>query len=292
MTLYARRQARQAVPLNFRPQKTTAHRPETIGEKILVGGLVVFLLLFLVTPLLALLAQSLLDRQGNLTLAYYQALPELRRGSFLFISPLTAMRNSLFFALFTVLVAGSLGLISAQMLSRPGRLTRWLEPVFMLPLGASAVTLGFGYVVTFSGRQGSPYLILAAHALVAFPFVVRSLLPVIQAIRPNLREAAAVLGAAPGRVWREIDLPIIGRALLVAAMFAFTVSMGEFGASSFVARANSEFATMPVAIARYLGQPGALNFGQAMAMSTVLMVVTAAGFVAIERFRYGDIGEF
>lgn len=292
MTLYARRQTAQIVPLDFRPQKTTARRPETSSEKLLVGGLVIFLFLFLVTPLLALVAQSLLNRQGDLTLAYYQALPELRRGSFLFISPLAAMRNSLFFALFTVLAAGSLGLISARMLTRPERITRWFEPVFMLPLGVSAVTLGFGYVVTFSRWQGSPYLILAAHALVAFPFVVRSLLPVMQAIRPNLREAAAVLGATPGRVWREIDLPIIGRALLVAAMFAFTVSMGEFGASSFVARANSEFATMPVAIARYLGQPGALNFGQAMAMSTLLMLVTAAGFIAIERFRYGDIGEF
>jgi thiamine transport system permease protein len=124
------------------------------------------------------------------------------------------------------------------------------------------------------------------------PFVVRSLLPVLQSIRPSLREAAAVMGASPAQVWREVDLPIVGRALLVAAVFAFTVSMGEFGATSFIVRPNSGFLTMPIAIQRFLGHPGALNFGQALAMSTILMSVCAAGFLAIERFRYADVGEF
>ena len=101
-----------------------------------------------------------------------------------------------------------------------------------------------------------------------------------------------MLGASPRRVWREVDLPIVGRALLVASVFAFTVSMGEFGATSFIVRPNSGYLTIPIAIERFLGQPGALNFGQALAMSTILMLVTAVGFIAIERFRYADIGEF
>jgi len=121
---------------------------------------------------------------------------------------------------------------------------------------------------------------------------VRSLMPVMQGIKPSLREAAAVMGASPGRVWREVDLPIVGRALLVAAVFAFTVSMGEFGATSFIVRPNSGYLTLPIAIERFLSQPGALNFGQALAMSSILMAVCAAGFVAIERFRYADVGEF
>jgi thiamine transport system permease protein len=121
---------------------------------------------------------------------------------------------------------------------------------------------------------------------------VRSLLPVLQGIQSGLREAAAIMGASPVRVWREVDLPIVGRALLVAAVFAFTVSMGEFGATSFIVRPNSGFLTLPIAIERFLSQPGALNFGQALAMSTLLMLVCAIGFVAIERFRYADIGEF
>jgi thiamine transport system permease protein len=118
------------------------------------------------------------------------------------------------------------------------------------------------------------------------------LLPVMQGIKPSLREAAAVFGASPLRVWREVDLPIVGRALLVAAVFAFTISMGEFGATSFIVRPNSGYLTMPIAIERYLGQPGALNLGQALAMSSILMLVCAVGFIAIERFRYADVGEF
>jgi len=133
-------------------------------------------------------------------------------------------------------------------------------------------------------------LVPIAHTLVAFPFVVRSLLPALRGLNPDWREAAAVLGASPWRVWREIELPIIGRALIVAALFAFTVSMGEFGATLLIAR--PEFPTMPIVIFRLLGQPGALNYGQALAMSTLLMLVCAASFFLIERFRVGEVGEF
>ena len=129
-----------------------------------------------------------------------------------------------------------------------------------------------------------------AHTLVAVPFVIRSVLPAVKSINPNLREAAATLGASPRQVWLAIDWQLIQRALLVGAVFAFTISMGEFGATLFIARPQTP--TMPVAIFRFLGQPGALNYGQALAMSTILMLVCAVGFVAIERFRLGDIGEF
>jgi thiamine transport system permease protein len=91
-------------------------------------------------------------------------------------------------------------------------------------------------------------------------------------------------------VWREVELPIVGRALLVGAVFAFTISLGEFGATALIARPQTP--TMPVAIFRFLGQPGLLNYGQALAMSTILMVVCAVGMLAIERFRVGEIGEF
>ncbi|MCA9938713.1 MAG: iron ABC transporter permease [Anaerolineales bacterium] len=292
MSAYARWQRRAAVPLDLQPQQRTVRRPITVGEKLRVGALVGGLSAFLLLPLLALVWRSLTDASGHLTLAYYQALPVSRRGSITFIPPLLAVRNSLLFGLLTVLFASFFGLLSATLLTRPARGRGWLEPVFMLPLGVSAVTLGFGYVVTYRGLRTSPLLVLIAHVLVAFPFVVRAVLPVLQGIRPRLREAAALLGASPARVWREIDLPIVGRALLVGAVFAFTISMGEFGATSFIARPNSGYLTLPIAIERYLSQPGALNFGQALAMSTLLMLVCTVGFLAIERFRYADVGEF
>jgi thiamine transport system permease protein len=239
-----------------------------------------------------LVVKSFQDRAGDFTLAYYRALPELNRGSILYISPSEAILNSLGFALLTMLGASMLGLAGAWLLSQPRRGRSVLEPMFMLPLGASAVTLGFAYVLSLGSLRTSAVLVLIAHTLVALPFVVRSVLPVLQGIRPNLRESALVLGATPIKVWREIDMPIVGRALLVAAVFAFTISMGEFGATSFIVRPNSGYLTIPIAIQRYLSQPGSLNFGQAMAMSAILMAVCTLGFIAIERFRYADIGEF
>jgi thiamine transport system permease protein len=78
--------------------------------------------------------------------------------------------------------------------------------------------------------------------------------------------------------------------MLVAAIFAFTISLGEFGATALIAR--PEYPTIPVMIFRLLGQPGALNYGQAMALSTILMGVTAGGMLAIERLRFAEVGEF
>ncbi len=164
----------------------------------------------------------------------------------------------------------------------------------MLPLGTSAVTLGLGFIIALDrpplNLRASPLLVPLAHTLVAFPFVVRSLTPSLRSIRPRLRQAAAVMGASPGQVIRHIDLPLVSRALLVAALFAFTISLGEFGATAMIAR--PEYPTIPLAIDTLISQPGPLNYGQAMAMSTILMLVCATGMLAIEQFRIADVGEF
>ena len=128
-----------------------------------------------------------------------------------------------------------------------------------------------------------PYLIPIAHSLVALPFVVRVLQPAIVSIPDTLRQAAAVLGANPLRVWREVDLPIVLRASLVAAIFSFTISLGEFGATSFLVR--PEYPTLPIAIYGFLSQPGALNYGQAMAMATILLAVCGISILALERLQ-------
>ena len=195
----------------------------------------------------------------------------------------------------TTLLAVALGLMAAYLLS--GRVSRWsnlLDPLFMLPLATSAVTLGFGFIITLDkpplNLRTSPLLIPIAHTLVAMPFVVRSILPALRAIPPSYQEAARVLGASSSKVWRLIDMPLISRALIVGATFAFTTSMGEFGASLFVARPDTP--TIPIVIFRLLGQPGAVNYGQALAMSSILLLVSAVGFVLIERLRTAGVGEF
>ena len=89
---------------------------------------------------------------------------------------------------------------------------------------------------------------------------------------------------------REIDLPIAARALAVAAGFAFAISLGEFGATVFLARPDHP--TLPVAIFRFLGRPGALNVAQAYALAVILMVVTTASILLVERFGRRRSGWF
>jgi thiamine transport system permease protein len=292
MAVYTRAQARAALPLNLRPAASTAVRPATPGRIAVVAVVVIGLLLFLVSPLAALAARSVAPGDP---LRFYRELFVNRTSSIFYVPPGAAIRNSLVFASLTTVMALSIGTITAWLLVRTeARVARLLDPVVLLPLGTSAVTLGFGYVLALGRAPLNlltlPVLVPIAHTLIAFPFVVRTLLPVLRGLNPDWREAAAVLGASAWHVWREVELPIIGRALLVAALFAFTVSMGEFGATLLIAR--PEYPTMPVVIYRLLGQPGALNYGQALSMSTLLMVVCTAAFILIERLRVGDVGEF
>ncbi len=294
MHFYSRSQAKMARPLNRQSSRSLQRPVKGWRNRLVVGGNLALMMLLLGTPLLALTLRSFSGANG-LTLRYYQELFINRQGSLFFVPPAQAIFNSTAFALATVVLAGLLGLISALLLNRESQRGRsWLDALFMLPLATSAVTLGFGYILALGkpplNLRSSLLLVPIAHTLIAMPFVIRSLLPALRSINPKLREAAATLGAAPRRVWWAIDWPLIKRALLAGAVFAFTISMGEFGATLFIARPQTP--TMPVAIYRFLGQPGALNYGQALAMSVLLMLVCAIGFVAIERLHLGDEGEF
>jgi len=286
MSLYSRLQARLTVPLSLRPRRITQKPPRTAGEWALLTVSLLPLLLLLLTPLAALVGRSLTVGQGGLT--NYAALFENPRGSVFYTPPITAVGNSLLFALAAVVLALGLGIPLAAGRDQPRRYRA--DPFFMLPLGTSAVTLGLGYIVALDepplNLRTSPLLVVLAHTLIALPFVIRAIAPAMRSIQPQLREAAATLGASPWQVWREVDLPIVARAVAVGAVFAFTVSMGEFGATALLYR--PQFPTLPVAIYRLLGQPGLTNYGQALALSTLLMLVCVLGFVTIERFR----GEF
>ena len=287
--IYTRLQNRAVVPLDLRPRAITPKRPTTRRAKTLLLIVTIAMLSFLLLPLLALVIRSFVV---NNTLAFdnYLNLATNPRGSVLFVPPLTALGNSLLFAIITTLIALIIGTAAAYAAAAKGRWSRLSEPLWALPLGASAVTLGFGFLIGFPTLRSSWIMIPLAHSLVAFPFVVRTITPALRSIRSNLREAAQVMGANPSRVWREVDLPILGRAMLIGGAFAFAISLGEFGATAMLV--GAAIPTLPYAIYRYLSLPGSLNYGQAMAMSTVLMLVVALSLVAIDRFRIGEIGEF
>ncbi|MEW1887658.1 MULTISPECIES: iron ABC transporter permease [unclassified Streptomyces] len=270
----------------------TARRPHGAGQWTLLAGVLLSVLLLVLLPLAVLVERSL----GGSGFAYYRALTsaDANSGTFL-VAPVEAIGNSLRYALVATLFALVVGGFAAAALTRrAGRLVRGFDALLMLPLGVSAVTVGFGFLITLDkpplDLRTSWILVPLAQALVGVPFVVRTMLPVLRAVDARLREAAAVLGASPLRAWREVDFPLVRRALLVAAGFAFAVSLGEFGATVFIARPDNP--TLPVAVARLLGRSGDLNYGQAMALSTVLMLVCAVSLLLLERIRTDRSGEF
>lgn len=293
IVVYTRLQARLAAPVRLRPQASTRLVLKTARQRIFVGLNLAVTLLILLAPLLVLVIESLHTPQG-FDFSNYLTLGVNTRGSATFIPPIDAIRNSLLFAGGTVALAVGLGLIAAYGVVRAKRGGTIFDTIFLLPLATSAVTLGFGYILAFSRPpfdwRAEVWLVPVAHTLIALPLVIRGLLPLLREIKPNLREAAAMLGANPARVFREVDLPIVTRAVLFGAVFAFTISLGEFGATTLIAR--PEWTTIPLAIYRLLGLPGATNYGQALALSTILMVVSAVAIVLMERFRVGTTTEF
>ncbi|MER5887393.1 iron ABC transporter permease [Streptomyces sp. NPDC001941] len=271
----------------------TARRPRGAGQRAVLGGVLLTVLLLVLLPLAVLLERSL-SVPGGHGLDHYRSLGTTDGGTFL-VPPVQAVWNSLQYALAATAIAVAVGgLAAAALTRRAGRVVRAFDALLMLPLGVSAVTVGFGFLITLDepplDLRTSWILVPLAQALVGVPFVVRTMLPVLRAVDGRLREAAAVLGASPLRAWREVDLPMVRRALLVAAGFAFAVSLGEFGATVFIARPDRP--TLPVAVARLLGRPGETSYGQAMALSTVLMVVCAVALLVLERVRTDRSGEF
>jgi len=257
--------------------------PRPIGrDRIRVGLAVGCSLALLALPPLALVLRSLEVGDGY-GLDHYASL--LDETPALLVVPWHALLNSLLFAGAATAIALVVGILAAVAVAR-GR--RGLDALLMLPLGASAVMLGFGFLLAFDDPwdlRTSAAIVPIVQALVAIPFVVRSLVPALRALEVRLAEAAAVLGASPWQVRREVELPLLARPLAVAAGLAFAVALGEFGATVFVARADRP--TVPVAIFRFLGRPGADNVGTAMALSVALMVMVTAVALASERSLVG-----
>ena len=279
----ARASSERALKLLGRPGDT----PLRASDWPAVAVTAVVVLGLLVTPIAHLVVRSFVTPEG-IGWGNYARLAGRAEGTT--VSVWQALLNSLGTATAATLVAIGLGLAVSYVLSRrpasPGG--RWLlnlaDSVFMLPLGVSAVTVGFGFLITLNrpplDLRSSWVLIPIAQALVALPLVVRTLLPTLRAIDPRLHEAAATLGAGPRRIALTVDLPFALRGLGLALGFAFATSLGEFGATSFLARPDRP--TLPVVVYRLISRPGAENFGMAMAASVLLGLLTALAMAIAE----------
>lgn len=285
MTVYARSQERRSRRLHLRAEERVLRRPRG-NEAIWLWSIVTISVALTLVPPAVLVARSLGSRAAGWRF--------LADPGPLAIDPGAAIANSLQSALIAALIALAVGVPAAIVVARSAPTWgRWIDVVMMLPLGTSAVTIGLGFLVALDrpiDLRTAPIIVPIAHALVAIPFVVRAVLPTIRSIRTVLRDAASVLGASPARVWREVDLPLMARAIGVAGGFAAAVSLGEFGATAFIVRPGT--ATVPTLIYRLLGRPGAVTFSGAMAMSVILMVMVAGIVMSLDRLRAGELGAF
>jgi thiamine transport system permease protein len=275
----------------------SARRPR-LGDAPAVA-VTLLVAVFLATPVVALVARSLRTSDGW-GIGNYLALGGTGSRNALVVPVWVALGNSLAIAAQATAIALVIGLAASLVISRRPRsagLRRALsgfDGALMLPLGVSAVTVGFGFLITLNqppfDLRSSPVLIPIAQALVALPLVVRTILPVLTGVDSRMRESAAVLGSPPWRVLRDVDLSIAWRPVLAAGGFAFAVALGEFGATSFLSRPDRP--TLPVVIFRLIGLPGGDNLGMALAASVVLAGVTVGVIALVERLRVGTMGAF
>lgn len=278
--LYTRLQERLAVSVT----PGDAARAPRGGARALVGVTLLATGALVLAPLVALAARSFAAPGADWpSLGNYARLlaPSTTVG---FTGLWPALRNSLAFAVGSAGLALFVGFLFAHAVARGG--WRWLDQASLLPLATSPVTLAFGYLLTYPILVGSAWGVPLAHALLAFPFVTRTLLPAYRAQPPALADAAATLGAGPLRTLLRVELPLLAPATATAFAFAFAVSMGEFGATLLLVR--PEYATLPVAIFDRLGRPGAANYGEALALAVVLMVITAVVMLVLQRRGRGE----
>lgn len=297
LALVARAGAGRVRPVDRVAPRSARRRPALSDLPALaVTGLVVLLV---VGPMTALVVRSFRP-DGAWSLASYQALrsPDPTQG---YVVPIgTALGISLRVAVDATLLAVLMGGTVAVLVTRRSRgralrrLLATFDGVFMLPLGVSAVTVGFGMLVTLDRPpldfRGSPWLVPVAQAMVALPLVVRVVVPALRGVDERQREAAAALGAGPLRVLWSVDRPAAWRPLLAATGFAFAVSLGEFGATSFLARPDTP--TVPVMVYHLIAQPSRGSFGAALAAAVVLGLLTSLVMAVVERLRVRDMGAF
>jgi thiamine transport system permease protein len=209
---------------------------------------------------------------------------EVRPGVSLGTQPLEAIATSLRYCGTATAISVVLGLAAALAINLSQRMGKVLDVGITLPLGTSAVTIGLGILITFDRSpfewRGRWWMVAVGHSLIAMPFVVRTLLPVLRSFPSPQRDAALTLGATPLRSWWHVEVRRLVRPTLAGAGFAAAISLGEFGASTFLTRSGHD--TLPLAIARLLARTGAVPQAQGFALATILLVVCGVIVMAVD----------
>ena len=255
-----------------RPNSTSLHvsTPQSLVSKpnrrVTPLMFVMTAVLVVASPLLATVYRSLIIN-SELSLSAWRS---IFSGSLpaLSVSSLSVITTSLVFAIAAACICVPLGLLVARSSAQ--------RALFSLPLVISAATLGIGLIITFNTApyawRTERWLIPVIHAVIALPLVIRALDPAIRAIPISLRNASATLGASPFITWVRVDVPILRPAILRATGLSMAISLGEFGATSFLSRSGST--TLPIAIAQLLGKPGVATQQAGFALAALMVLVT------------------
>lgn len=181
--------------------------------------------------------------------------------------------TSLLFAAFCALITTCAALI----ITSSRNASSVMQFITSLPLVISSVTFGLGLIITFNrfpfDWRAQWWLIPVVHSVIALPLAMRTLQPALHTIPSDLYEASASLGASAWRTWARIELPLLRPALIQVAGFSAAVSLGEFGATSFLSRGDTT--TIPIAISQLLGRPGDIPTQSAFALAALVTVVIA-----------------
>ncbi len=250
------------------------------GLGITIYSAIVFV--FILSPLLAVVYDSI-TWKGKFTLEFYRRLFDSSYNPIFGSDSLHAIAWTFAFGFATVLLATLIALAIAYSALRwdlPGKTL--VDVLATLPLGSSAIVIGLGYIKAFHRPPllllGSPYLIVAAHTVIAYPFALRAVSSSLRKVKSSLREAAMSLGATDFKAFLKVELPLAFGGVLVGAVFSFAMSIAELGATYMIYQ--PEYTTITIAIYRYLGSR---QFGSASAMAVILMIVSLVGFLLIER---------
>ena len=296
--LYLRYEARQASARGGRaprPRRALVRGWRTLRHPVRMGLAIygIAVLLLFVGPLASLVLESVTGPNGGFTTAYYEFLVRQQTTTAIgTVRPLPAITNSLVFGLGTLVLAVPMGIVVSVVAVRGGTGSRLAETIMTAPLAVSGVVVGLGLLQTLVfgteilGRRivvSGAVAVVIAHAVAAYPFVTRNVTPALGGLDTQLLDAARSLGATRFRVLVDIELPLVAAAVLAGSAFAFAISIGEFDTTVLLAEGVNSY-TMPVALERYIGNRSlGPSLGPATAMATVLLAVTAASFLVIER---------
>jgi thiamine transport system permease protein len=194
-----------------------------------------------------------------------------------------AVGNTLRFSGLALALATALGLLHAltgQAMRRwaPAALA-WRASAYA-PLVVSPVALAFGLLLLYPQWLASWPLLVAAYALLAYPFVAKALTAALDALPESYAQAAASLGARPVRVFWRVILPLVAPALRRGMAFAAATMLGEFAVSLMLSR--PEWLTLSTLIYQRLGRPGSANLDAALVLSAGLMALALLVFWFIE----------